>query len=205
MPSFAGYFRPSDPCPEGRRDSIPQQAPIQEAKDHAVVSEDIPEGGQDDDKFLWQYQKDIRRVPRSGRHTFMLIAGIMIALVLVFSSVYLSLTRTSWRSSAKTPVSGASISVQNSYVFASPVAALADGVSIIRITVFILNGNGLGVPGSEVSLKYTGKLTMDKTRSVTDNFGRAIFEITSDVPGSYTINAETQGSVLPQGVSVSFQ
>lgn len=196
MPSFAGYFRPSD--------HSTYQALNQERENHAVVSEDIPEGGHDDE-FLWQYQKGSRRVLPGSRHAFFLVAGIIAALVVVFSSVYLSLTRTSWRSSAKTPVSSASISVQNSYVFASPVTAVADGVSIIRITVFILNGNGLGVPGSEVSLKYTGSLKVDKTRSVTDNFGRAIFEITSNVPGSYTINAETQGSVLPQGVSVSFQ
>jgi hypothetical protein len=46
---------------------------------------------------------------------------------------------------------------------------------------------------------------ISETQPMTDNLGRAIFDLTSSNPGNYTIIAEASGVTLPQQVSISFQ
>ncbi len=139
-----------------------------------------------------------------GHKTF-LLAGIILAVIIIFTATYISTIRTSFRSSAQSLGSATSVSLSNSYVFASPLSAIPDGVSIIRITVFVLNNQGLGVSDQEVTLKNTESLNVSKTQSLTDSFGRSFFDVSSTTAGNYTISASVGGSVLPQKVSISFQ
>ena len=97
------------------------------------------------------------------------------------------------------------MSLENSYVFASPTSALSDGSSMIRITVFLLNTVGLGVSQERISLKVAGNVNIAQTQPLTDTTGRAIFDLTSSSPGRYKITAEAEGVSLPQTVSVDFQ
>lgn len=91
-------------------------------------------------------------------------------------------------------------------MFASPIQALADGVSSIRITVFLLDNQGLGVEGEVVDVQpQQGVLTTAKIQPITDTFGRAYFDVTSNNGGSYTILAEAGGVILPQKVGISFR
>lgn len=144
--------------------------------------------------------------PFSGRkHKIYLVIGIIISLLIIFLSIGLATTRTSWFGRAQTPGAAGVLSRENSYVFASPVSTLADGSSLIRITVFLLTTEGLGVSGAEVGLSSEPSLTVAKTQSQTDSVGRAIFDLSAANPGDYTITAEAQGVILPQKVSVSFR
>ena len=168
----------------------------QDSRYQAVVS-DVPLEYEAANSRLHKYE------PRT--HKTFLLVGIILAIIIIFTATYISTIRTSFRSSAQSPGSATSVSLSNSYVFASPLAAIPDGVSIIRITVFVLNNQGLGVSDTEVILKNTESLNISKTQPVTDSFGRAIFDVNSSTAGSYTISASVGGSALPQKVSVSFQ
>lgn len=142
-------------------------------------------------------------------HTLVIMAGIIISLLVVILAVTIANSRSSFfgRAAGLPSVSrtAGNLSLENSYLFASPVSASADGSSIIRVTVIILNDVGLGVSGQQVSLKSTGAVNIAQTQPTTDTLGRAIFDLTANTPGSYTISAELGGGSLPQTVSVSFR
>lgn len=96
------------------------------------------------------------------------------------------------------------LSLDNSYVFASPIRAKANGEQI-RITVYILNDRGLGIPGKTVSIGGGSILQVNPVQPVTDNQGRATFDISSSVsPGVYIIQAMTDGVTLVQKATVYF-
>lgn len=142
-------------------------------------------------------------------HRIYLVAGIVVSILLILTAITVSTQRTSMFGRASAP-GGAStgntlISLENSYVFASPISAAADGTSIIRVTVFLLNNQGMGLAGQIVTLKFTGAVTVSQIQPTSDNLGRATFDLTSNTPGDYTVSAQIEGAVLPQTVSVSFR
>ena len=132
--------------------------------------------------------------------------GIIASILMIASAVILAQRRTSYYSSAATSKTSKNYSRQNTYMFASPIQASADGVSSIRITVFLLDNQGLGVEGEVVDVQpQQGVLTTTKIAPITDTFGRAYFDVTSTNAGSYTILAEAGGVTLPQKVGISFR
>lgn len=143
------------------------------------------------------------------RRQFYLIVGIIFSIFLILMALTIASERTSFFGRASAPGGVRSVppllSYQNSYVFASPINALADGESIIRVTVFLLNNQGLGVGGQSVNLKVQPEANISPVSPVTDNLGRATFDLTSNTPGDYTISAEVEDGSLPQMVSVSFR
>ena len=141
---------------------------------------------------------------RMNKQHLFLLSGIIFSVMIIFLSVFLAMQRTSFFSRAQVSHS-ALLSQDNSYIFASPISAYADGVSIIRVTVFVLNSQGLGISDQTVELKTSSPVTISQIQPVTDNFGRAIFDVTSVTSGHYTINAEIGGQSLSQKVLVSFQ
>ncbi len=162
---------------------------------------------QDIDDKLYIYTKG--RVVFDNKHRLYLAGGIIFSIVLILMALNIATQRSSYFGRASAPggtsLGNANLSLENSYVFASPIAATADGTSIIRITVFLLNNQGLGVAGKNVSLKITGSVNVANTQPTSDNMGRAIFDLTSSTPGSYTVSAEVEGVLLPQTVSISFR
>jgi len=129
----------------------------------------------------------------------------LISVVIIFLSVLLAISRTSWFGHAQEPTRIGSLSLENSYLFASPISAYSDGETIVRITVFLLDDKGLGVSGQNVVLKIaSGSLNINKIQPLTDSFGRAIFDLTSTVSGDYKVSADISGVTLPQEVSISF-
>ena len=102
-------------------------------------------------------------------------------------------------------------SATNSYLFGSPLLAKSGGEQI-RITVFALDKSGRGVKGKPVSVEckdpvtcQTSNVTIRSVQAVTDNLGRAIFDISSASPGQFEIQAKVEGVAIPQTVTVSFQ
>lgn len=133
-------------------------------------------------------------------------------LAVSFFLIVLAFTITSFRTSFLTKAGGSSVSTipglvssENSYVFASPIEAKAGGTSIIRVTVFLLDNQGLGVSGQKVQLRPSTPLTISQVQPTTDSLGRAIFDVIANTAGDYTITAEAAGASLPQTVTVSFR
>jgi len=112
--------------------------------------------------------------------------------------------RTTFFGRAYTPGGGTNFSSQNSYLFASPLRATADGQEKIRITVFLLDSSGRGVAGQKVLLGQNERLTISPVQSTTDELGRAIFDISSQVAGEYLIEARVGNEILPQRIKISF-
>ena len=153
-------------------------------------------------KFLPLYKPALHI---QNRHNFLIALGIGLSIITVLIAFFLARQRVSFFSSARTPSSQVMISKENSYIFASPISAFADGISIIRVTVFMLSNQGLGVSGQTVKLKTSAPLTVNQVKSATDDYGRAIFDVTANTPGTYTLSAETGDLTLSQKVSISFQ
>lgn len=143
---------------------------------------------------------------RSG-HRIYILAGICLSIFLIILSVTIATQTTSTIGRANTTnQSGlANLSVENSYVFASPVAADANGSSIIRITVFLLSTQGLGLSGVKVDLTYDGPVRISQNEPTSDTLGRATFDLISNTAGDYTISASVGGVKIPQTVSISFR
>ena len=135
-----------------------------------------------------------------------LISGITFSLVIIITALTVARERssTSGRASSGNSLFSSFISRENSYIFASPISAPADGESVIRITVFLLNSQGMGVAGQKVMLKTIPNITITTVNELTDSVGKATFDLTSSTPGDYTINASVSNVSLLQQVSISF-
>lgn len=97
-----------------------------------------------------------------------------------------------------------SISLDNSYLFASPLKA-AVGVEKVRVTAYILDGQGMGISGKEVTLGNSDStLHFSPVSPTTDSYGRATFDVTGDQAGLFTIEASVDGQKLTQKVTISF-
>lgn len=147
---------------------------------------------------------------RFGKHQIYILSGLALSILLIVVALTISTQRTSTSGRANSATSKSSggiadLSVENSYIFASPVSATADGSSIIRVTVFLLSGQGLGVTGVKVNLKLDPSVMISENEPTSDTFGRATFDLISSIPGDYTISAETEGVTLPQKVSISYR
>lgn len=156
---------------------------------------------------LYIYTKGRREV--DSKHKFYLFGGVVLSLILILMALNIATSRSSYfgRASGQGGASlgNTALSMENSYVFASPISATADGISIIRVTVFLLNNQGVGLAGQTVTLKVSGPVNVATLSPTSDNFGRATFDLTSNTPGDYTLSAEVAGATLPQTVSVSFR
>lgn len=98
-----------------------------------------------------------------------------------------------------------SFSADNSYLFLSPLEATANGKDRIRVTVFVLNAQGIGVLGKTVSLPATSGITVEAVQNVTDNYGRAVFDVVASAVGEYYVDATVDGTKITQGVKLKFK
>ena len=138
-----------------------------------------------------------------------LVLAIVVLLILLFSlgfGVFFIGQRTAFWGRAFTPGAGVGeVALDNSYLFASPLSAQAGGKEKIRVTVFLLDSQGRGVPGKVVFLGQDEKLKIDSVQAVSDNLGRALFDISSASPADYLIEARVDNQVLPQRVKLNFR
>lgn len=101
-------------------------------------------------------------------------------------------------------VSQASFSIDNSYLFVTPLRASANGQEKIRITVFILNNQGLGVMGKKTFAGQDKDLNIETVQGLTDNFGKAFFDVSSNKPAEYFLEITIDGVALKQKAHLSF-
>lgn len=101
-------------------------------------------------------------------------------------------------------VSQASFSVDNSYLFLTPLRAKANNNEKIRITVFVLNNQGLGVLGKQVVIGQDPNLSIEGIQVQTDNLGKATFDVLSSKAGDYFLEVKVDGVILPKKAKLSF-
>jgi hypothetical protein len=97
-----------------------------------------------------------------------------------------------------------SFSINNSYVFATPLQAEANGQERIRITVFVLNDQGLGVPGRNVVVKVPESVIATSIQPITDQYGKAVFDLASRNAGEYYLEVKVDTVFLPQKIRITF-
>lgn len=128
---------------------------------------------------------------------------IFILIILIFFVGFFGLYEVKFltgRASIKTTA----FSVENSYIFITPLKASANGQEKIRLTVFVLDDRGLGVMGKRVYLEPNQALTIDYIQTITDNFGKAYFDIKSSEKGEYYLKVKIDDIELKQPAHLSF-
>lgn len=135
---------------------------------------------------------------------WIVVAFFIISVTILIISILITSGRTSFFGLASISSSDSNISHENSYIFASPLQVQAGGKQQIRVTVFILNSEGLGVSGQTVSLVNDSGLSINAIQPVTDNYGKAIFDISAAASGDYKVMAKAGSTTLPQSIIVAF-
>jgi hypothetical protein len=138
------------------------------------------------------------------------IIFLVLFLVLLLFSLFWSVSfigrRTAFWGRAFSPgLEAGEVALENSYLFASPLSAQSGGREKIRITVFLLDSQGKGVPGKAVFLGQNEKLQIKSIQAVTDNLGQALFDIAALSPADYLIEAKVDNQILPQRVKLNFR
>jgi len=98
--------------------------------------------------------------------------------------------------SSRADISHASFSVDNSYIFSTPSQARANGQEKIRLTVFILNNQGLGVLGKKIFIGTDSSLNIETIQGLTDNYGKAYFDISAVKAGEYFLEIKADDTAL---------
>jgi len=106
--------------------------------------------------------------------------------------------------SSRASVITSSFSVENSYVFTTPLQARANGQEKIRLTVFVLNNQGMGVIGKKVFITPDPTLNIETIQGLTDNYGKAYFDISSTKQGEYYLSVLVDDTALIQKAHLSF-
>ena len=135
-----------------------------------------------------------------------IIAVIILILILLGLgiSIYSIRQRTSITGKAYQEITGY-VEINNSYMFASPLKARADGLERIRMTIFILDSKGRGVVGKNVILGNQEYLKIESIQAKTDETGKAVFDITSTRQGLFIIESSVDNKVIPQKVNIIFE
>lgn len=128
----------------------------------------------------------------------------IVLLVLSLIITTLLITQTTIFSSRANSTNNHLPTKENSYLFASPIQAKADGQEKIRITVFLLDSDGIGVSQQKVILNTSSKVQIETLQSITDDTGKATFNVYSTIPGKYEISATTSNLTLSQKINLLF-
>lgn len=105
---------------------------------------------------------------------------------------------------SKADVSQATFSVDNSYIFSTPSQARANGQEKIRLTVFILNNQGLGVLGKKISTGTDSSLNIEVVQGLTDSYGKAYFDISASKAGEYFLEIKVDDTALKSKAHLIF-
>ena len=155
-------------------------------------------------------------VEKKSKTKWIIVAvGILILVILLLAlivSMKLVRQETSYRSKAYTVSSSENLqedfirseSLENSYAFASPLQAKAGG-ELIRITVFILDGQGKGIKDKKVVLSTNLNLKINEIQSSTDEMGKAIFDISATSTGLYVIEPSVGGAKINQKLNLLYK
>ncbi len=131
---------------------------------------------------------------------FFIILLVFLALI-VFIYLWLS---ESTLFSRKASAAQQNFSPENSYVFVTPLKALANNQEQIRVTVFILNNQGLGVSGKAINLVNQPGLNIQAVQAVSDSYGKAVFDVSASQKGDYYLEVDVGMIKLNQKAHLTF-
>jgi flagellar basal body-associated protein FliL len=156
-----------------------------------------------------QIRIDREEIKRESRKrwalTILLLSLVLFLFLGLIYSVYLFSERVRIRTKAESSSLTRQVEINNSYFFASPIKAKAGSNEKVRITVFLLDSKGMGVEGKTVNLISDGSLKVEEVQPVTDDLGKAVFDVFSSSTNVYTVEASVDGVTLPQQVRVVFE
>lgn len=134
-----------------------------------------------------------------------IIATLIFVIVLMFFSGLFFFYEARYMSGRASVVNN-SFSPENSYVISTPTKAKGDGQQKLRVTVYILNGQGLGVLGKVVFIGNPDEknLVFDNVQPNTDSLGKAYFDVSSKTSGDYYLDVKVDGAILPQKAHLLF-
>ncbi len=135
------------------------------------------------------------------KKTILLLLVILLTLVLVSSFLWLYEAKYFIGRASVTP---SSFSADNSYLFISPLQAKAGNEEKIRLTVFILNNQGLGVLGKKVVLQSDPSLKIEKIQETTNEYGKAVFDVASTKAGEYYLEVMVENIPLKQKAHLTY-
>lgn len=92
------------------------------------------------------------------------------------------------------------VSVKNSFLLGVKILAKANGEEKCVVNVFVLDADGKGLLGRQVQLSGLGSFD-----AVTDNLGKATFELTSTEAKQYELTASVDGVSLEKTMKVTFR
>ena len=87
---------------------------------------------------------------------------------------------------------------------ADKVVAKPDGKDTVTISVFVKDENNIGIVNKAVNIKGVANLNIKIVSGMTDNQGKAVFEINSKKIGKYTIIALVEEIPLEKELTVVF-
>lgn len=124
--------------------------------------------------------------------------GLLAGLALIFylgTTIIPKTLVTLSKASASQPVS-----ITDSMIIGQKIMAKADGVDKCAVNVFVLDKDGKGIKGKLVQLNGLGTY-----EAVSDDLGKASFELTSSLAGQYELVASVDGRNLSKSVKVTFR
>ncbi len=86
----------------------------------------------------------------------------------------------------------------------TPLRAKANGQEKIRITVFVLNNQGLGVLGRMVFVGMDQNLNVETIQGLTDDYGRAFFDVSASKAGEFFLEITVDDAKLREKAHLSF-
>lgn len=131
-----------------------------------------------------------------------LLILISLSVIVIFIGIFGLYEVRYFRSRAD--VSKATFSVDNSYVFSTPSQARANGQEKIRLTVFVLNNQGLGVLGKKIYVRSDSSLNIEAVQGLTDTYGKAYFDISATKAGEYFLEIKIDDTALYQKAHIVF-
>jgi hypothetical protein len=145
---------------------------------------------------------------KNRKYLWLLIPLLILILILAIS-VYFIQKQTFYKSKAysytETSVSPppSSVEIGNSYAFASPLKAKAGG-EYIRVTVYVLDAQGVGIKGKSVEIGQVEGLTINDVQATSDDSGMVYFDISSSKAGLYIVQPIIEGKILNQRINITF-
>lgn len=142
-----------------------------------------------------------------GSYKLFLTTGILMSIAIIITALAIVRQRfiVIGKAGSQNVLLSSTFSANNSYIFATPISASADGDGIIRIQIFLLNNQGLGIGGQNIKLTASSVLTVNPVQPITDIYGKAIFDVSTSTSGDYTIKASVSGRSLPATALISFR
>ena len=131
-----------------------------------------------------------------------LILFLVVAVYLVQKQIFYKSRAYSYTETVVSPVSN--VEIANSYAFASPLKAKSGG-EYIRVTVYVLDAQGMGIKGKSVEIGEAEGLEINEVQATSDDTGMVLFDIASTKEGLFIIQPVVDGRILSQRINITFE